>query len=305
MARRCELAILLAVTGLIGAGCGGTSRHPDSTVRLGAYSKFDLAFRRSLQIMLATVDGSQTAVIAGPLRHGGEWASPTFAPSGKRIAAIRYASSGVSHVIAMNVDGSGMTDLMPDADQPAWSPDGRQIAFVRYRSRSYIWVMSSTGADQHRTPLRTLGNPAWSPDGRLLAFDSPTGRPWACRGRIMIARPDGSGEHPVTPCGIYAVDATWSPNGDKLAFAGTTRTDRGVRLFVVNRNGAHLHPITRYGINVQAPAWSPDGTWIAFTGQHGPHNIGMLVHPDGTGMHKILGNASQIAWRPSEPSSGR
>jgi Tol biopolymer transport system component len=70
-----------------------------------------------------------------------------------------------------------------------------------------------------------------------------------------------------------------------------------VRLFVVDRNGAHLHPITRYGITVQAPAWSPDGTWIAFTGKLGPHNIGMLVHPDGTAMHKILGNASEIAWR--------
>ena len=107
--------------------------------------------------------------------------SPTWSPSGTRIAFLRSPDGGTRDVFVMNPDGSDQTNLTnhPEDDyQLRWSPDGGRIAFVSTRPSGIeqVWLMNSRGGNlKQLTFTGTNVLPAWSADGAYLAFDrSPT-----------------------------------------------------------------------------------------------------------------------------------
>jgi TolB protein len=70
---------------------------------------------------------------------------------------------------------------------------------------------------------------------------------------------------------------------------------------VVNADGTGLRQITPLGFAFLGHSWSPDGRWIVFQRPYGQLYV---VHPDGTGLHRIpvelpAGSGAQNpAWSP-------
>jgi len=182
----------------------------------------------------------------------------------------------------------------------AWSPDGRRIAFVTdIRSRftgtaGEITVMNADGSGFRAVCTETacgqgLDDPRWSPDGSRLLFSNMgvIGFPSAgiLPSRVWVARPDGTGAHPLTQphcrpghapllgC-AYDSAAAWSPDGRWIAFsrldqqAGPGGKQPQTLIELMRPDGSGLHPVAACsGIRcnqVMPPVWSPDGSRIAY-----------------------------------------
>ena len=70
---------------------------------------------------------------------GFDWiASPTWSPSGRRIAFCARSGAEDFQLYVVDSDGTGLRRITSDGAGPygvAWSPSGREILYVRYDSR--------------------------------------------------------------------------------------------------------------------------------------------------------------------------
>jgi TolB protein len=116
----------------------------------------------------------------------------------------------------------------------------------------------------------------------------------SCEG-IFAANTDGSGARDLTHSGT-ACDGypSVSPDGTRIAFDHTG--DNESSIVVMNADGSGRQTITPDIASF--PEWSPDGTLIALADID--HNSIYVVHPDGSGLRRVVTNAPQygIAWSP-------
>jgi dipeptidyl aminopeptidase/acylaminoacyl peptidase len=114
---------------------------------------------------------------------------------------------------------------------------------------------------------------------------------YKCGDSICLMRPDGTGLHALP--GIFAQwDATWSPDGHRLAFRGYYGLGDGqYDLYAAGANGCHLTRLTHL-VNGISPAWSPTGDQIAFAGLLGID----LINADGTGLRPLISGTSRYGY---------
>ncbi len=214
-------------------------------------------------IVVADADGSDPLVV-------GTGASPSWSPDGSRIAFARVEPSGGGSIWVMNADGSDARAITegpaagPASGQnaavdwaPSWSPDGRSIAYVRvvaHRSPEVPNGMGTTdvtleevrvwhdGAQPSDVALTdayaNLGPVDWSPDGATLVF---TGGPTLfdeqrtngiIHAGVLLVPSDGGAVRDL-PSGQDATGATWSPDGELIAFV-----DNDTSLVVMRPDGS-------------------------------------------------------------------
>jgi TolB protein len=142
-------------------------------------------------------------------------------------------------------------------------------------------------------PVRLTYNPAievspsWSPNGWEIAFTSDrTGYP-----QVYIMDKEGSNLRRVTWVGGYNDQASWSPTGDRIAFA---RMAGDFQILTISPEGSDekwLGP-------GEQPKWSPDGRHLVYTRRYNGRSDLWVCDVDGANQHQItfLGDASQPAW---------
>jgi tricorn protease len=122
---------------------------------------------------------------------------------------------------------SRLTDTEVDEHSPAVSPDGERVAFVS--ARGDLEVMDVDGSGRR---LLVSGHQAprfdWSPDGRFLALEI-TDDDYNTDIHVVALEgplsPDEGGPLNVTRHPDDETHPQWSPDGRKLAFAGTRSFD--------------------------------------------------------------------------------
>ncbi len=170
-----------------------------------------------------------------PLIRGQVDIPGSFSPDGTHLAftradvsALAYAGRTETSIETMEVDGSGLHQLLAGGSDPAYSPDGRRIAFVtnrdhdgsirtgedesEYANELYVMNADGTGAERltHSPELSEL-DPTWSPGGTRIAYARQAE---GFTKTIAVINVDGSCGHEIAgdPTGeIWYTEPSWGP----------------------------------------------------------------------------------------------
>ncbi len=262
--------------------------------------KFEYVESGLVEILGVAADGSRMWRVGQVGQREGVAASFDISPNGEHIVYPTCQFPALSRIdrqfagqyfdlARTTILGSTrqrLTATRSSEHNPAWSPDGTHIAFlVGTRKTADLGVMRADGTNL-RWPIENLGNlatsqpPAWSPDGRWLAV--------AVREFLdhipalkLVAMPTGE---EVIHLADAVSGASWSPDGERLAFAKVDGD--GVALYSIAADGSDARRLTSitdwhlqldaYGNHVNflsdpthawvdTVAWSPDGSKILYT----------------------------------------
>ena len=187
-----------------------------------------------------------------------------------------------------------------------------QITFARFNPAlgdTQVYVVNPDGVGGARLvqgPTDAGEIPQWFPDGAHIAACCalPGGGAW------IINPDDGTfrivgGEDPrlFNPCSIPSPDGrlllceTFSDDGTQNGIHSIRASDGGGFTQITSNPGGDDA--------IGAGAWSPNGNWIVFArfGADGSYEGVFLVHPNGTGLKRILpptvsANCCTFAWSP-------
>jgi hypothetical protein len=237
-----------------------------------------------------------------------------LAPDGRAVMTGRVVGGrSIPAIVKLPVQGSfeeAWTDFAPDLNllPGAWSKEFA-IAFrgssAADPSKTGIYLSVANGGGLIRGNLVRLTSnsgtdadmpAAFSPDGTRLLFVRAT--PGSeDTGDLYVINVDGTGLRKLSPedvgvsvSEVFGPGASWSSDGDRVAFAAAVRQGDAYgsvsRAYVVAVAQGDATAITPYGTYMTSARWSPDGAWIAYDADAGGKDL-WLVRPDGTEAHRI------------------
>lgn len=266
------------------------------------------------QIYISDFDGSNAAPITkGKFPH----LSPSWSKDGNQIVYTSYEDGNPDLFMYDVASGkvkklSGIKGINSGGN---FSPTGKLVAFTgSVNGDADIYSITPSGGAR-KLFISGAGldvDPTFSPDGKMMAFVSGRfGNP-----HIFVAQLQWNsdtdvrvkGDKRLTYAGWYNATPSWSPEGDRIAFAGYDKEIDRFDLFMMNPDGTKLERLTlRTGDN-ERPWFSPNGQNLVFmsnrtNGQNvkGTHQL-FIMNRDGSNQRQLntgLYEAQTPSWGPN------
>jgi hypothetical protein len=206
-----------------------------SWARDGSRVLFTRAVGDSRAIFITTTDGSRfTQITASPPG----WRDELPVPLGEaRVAFLRMSPAGDARICAVNLDGSGLSEITlgPHDGDPAPFPAGDRFAYV---GNGDIYVMHLRTRERTRltdNPKQYKAGLAVSPDGRQIAFTRiDPGR----LEQIFVMNVDGTDVRRVSRGDYYDFLPRWSPDGTRIGF--TSSRDGSLGIYSMRLDGSDV-----------------------------------------------------------------
>ncbi len=249
---------------------------------------------------------------------------PRYSPDGSAIA-FSSTRTGTRQIYIMGSDGSNVRRIVFD---PAVS--GQYLGVSWFANGSLLFSTyekaALSGADNGLAAIRFLTStvtgtkptilyqginvdrPAASPSGNTLAFEAEHGayqsnpsidiETLELKSLTVRVLTDGHGQY---------IQAAWSPDGSKVAFACKSDGARDLRICVMDLRDRRSHVISHGPGSHQWPAWAPDSKRLAFFIEQ---NMGgkldcniAVINIDGSGQrlltnHAYVGRDETPSWAP-------
>ena len=227
--------------------------------------------------------------------------TPNYCKANNKIAFAYWDRSNLNYDIYY-VDAtkgkaiSQVTNTDGQEGNPCWSPDGSQIVFEKGAlAKSYIkmevdqkkiinaltikitdnqiWIKNIDTGE-----LKMIGNgsfPKFSPDGKQIAFVKYelNKRKTDETGTIWIMDTEGGSPKQLTNSNLgYAIQPSWSPDGNNLVFTLEKEKKKGQKsdpnIYTINITGDNLTQHTKNESFDYSPSWTSDN-FIYFSSDRG------------------------------------
>nr|WP_180935079.1 DUF5050 domain-containing protein [Nocardioides ungokensis] len=238
-------------------------------------------------------DGSDELRLTVSLKDG----FSSWSPDGRHIVFSRVYSGNTSSLYVMRADGTHEHSIGVAGGWPSYTPDGRRILFGNTDENGggiYSVRPDGTGLRQ-LTDTADDESPVASPDGTQILFTRTVvnqGDP--DQKDIYKINADGTGEINLTNDPADDSTATWSPDGQRIAFY-SERDGRG-HLWSMQADGSQPEPLAGSGSIDWEPSWSATpstclGRPVTITGTSGPDVLHGTPGPD---VISALGGSDRI-----------
>ena len=187
------------------------------------------------------------------------FSNPVPSKDGKKLFAVGELDRG--QLVRYDTKTQGVIPYLSGiwAEGVSFSRDGKWVAYVT-QPESALWRSKIDGSESLRLtfPPTVPSQPRWSPDGRRIAFVAPS--PEGALKIHLISADGGSLEEPL-PEGMQASQASWSSDGESLAFNcyGPPLDRSGIHLLNLKTRQVSTLPGSE---GLMHPRFSPDGRFI-------------------------------------------
>jgi WD40-like Beta Propeller Repeat len=185
-------------------------------------------------------------------------------------------------------------------------PDGSEHVFAKQPGVVGERLITSGSA--------IYADPSVAPDGRAIAVvhSIPSFADMNAEGVIATFTMDGGEPLWITDPLPRVGDPSWSPEGDRIAFAASTSDGRLPGIYVMDEDGSGMRLVAELdGFTLSAPDWSPDGRELVFVGLAGatseaePKSSDLfVVSIDGSGLTNLTQSPTISEWTPSWSPDG-
>jgi Tol biopolymer transport system component/DNA-binding winged helix-turn-helix (wHTH) protein len=259
------------------------------------------------QIHLLDVDTMERRILPSPDPGCKTVVSPSFSPSGDRLAVFCARTIGIGAIYVQSSKGEASRELVKiegDFEGLAWASDGKSVL---YSLGEALWRVSASGGSPEKLFVgRNLQMPAVAAKGNKLAYSQQTG--WGQNLEIWRLSLDAAGN--VTGPAAKIISSSQgqqspriSPNGKRIAFE--SGRSGSPEIWAADSDGTNLAQLTSFGGPITGtPRWSPDSRHIVFDSHIGGHPELYVVSVDGGPPHRTA-TGTVSASEPSFSWDGR
>ncbi len=260
---------------------GDPQISPDGTKIVYTLAKVDEETKKAgSQLWMCDIDGGNKRQLtySGERNGGGRWS-----PDGSKIAFVsdRAEKSGIFVIDAGQPgDARALTRHGQAIHDLAWSPDGKSIAYstlfdpenpdekepeadeapkvkvtrrIDYKQdgrgylndkRVQVFVVDVASGERRKVTNQAVDHyfPAWSPDGKTISVQIPNRN--GMNSKLGLVSVD-SGETKLVGAEDGVIGTwSWSPNGDRIIFAGDTEQTHQLDFFVYDVKSGDVKRLT-------------------------------------------------------------
>ena len=257
-----------------------------------------------LLLAACTVDDPHYSDIDGGPDSGS--ASDGRDPDGGPGCESLIAFTRADGLYVVDPDGADLDTVATGMDERAavWSRDGSKLLFERYIGGVTSGTTDLFSVNADGTGVTNLTNidgndrmGVWSPDGTKIAFAIQRADDNTSDDLYVM---DADGSNPMRIAVKAGAGASWSPSGDRIAYASYV-TGR-FQIWVSDPDGGNAVNVSNNSYSDTLPVWSPDGSKIAFNSLRGGFGVTVWVmNADGTQAENLtpsFAGATGHAWSP-------